>query len=140
MDKRVVSNPKMKAEDSTHSKHLLVGYVIAHAQNEIDPRIAVPGRDTTQYLLHDDTLVQSSWNNLDYPLQIDEPDVVRSQFPLEFYDQESGSHEKYDQPMLEWANFMNDPFVFTVYFDMIGNATCICRPCQSFSTHNKYEK
>ncbi len=70
----------MKAEDS--------GYVIAHAQNEIDPRIAVPGRDTTQYLLHDDTLVQSSWNNLDYPLQIDEPDVVRSQFPLEFYNQE----------------------------------------------------
>ena len=88
MGERVASNPKMKAEDSTHSKHLLVGYIIAHAQNEIDPRISVPGRDITQYLLHDDPLVQSLWNNLDYPLQIDEPNVIRSQFPLELDDQE----------------------------------------------------
>ncbi|KAL3777967.1 hypothetical protein ACHAW5_003401 [Stephanodiscus triporus] len=47
----------------------------------------------------------------------------------------SGSHEKYDQPTLEWASFMKDPFVLAVYFDMIGSATWIVVRLSNDSAH-----
>mmetsp|Transcript_22084 Transcript_22084/g.65427 ORF Transcript_22084/g.65427 Transcript_22084/m.65427 type:complete len:439 (+) Transcript_22084:362-1678(+) len=64
-------------------KHLFIRHVVAHAENEVNPRISVHCGHFPEHLLHDQALVQLPRHHLHDALQSDEAHVERVQLALQ---------------------------------------------------------